>query len=526
MPPALRPLHRAPARSLDAPALPRAPRRRVSRAVTGIAVLTAAMVPSLAAVPSTAAPVPPTPSGLPRAVEALQPYVGQIGCDPVAKPGARAFSALLLATYRDTSTLGIVRDCGVGGPSEHKEGRAFDWGASASDDTQAAEVDALLDWLLAEQDGEPAVRARRLGIMYIIWDRQIWRAYNPSAGWQPYSGQSPHTDHVHFSFGWNGARQDTSWWTGRVSPVDYGPYRAGAPDLPQRQPQPGPAVPERPAEEYLPSPVTAFSPAEDVVLLLSRATSGTAQLRTATRGRLGETEDLGGTLLSEPVAVSRTASTVTTLARGADDALLVRVAVGDRTTPWYALDGVLTERPAASASEGTVEVVGRGRDGRLWHRSSPAAGSWRPWRDLDLPVLAGAAPAAVHRPDGRLEVFAVGEDSAVWHRSRQRQGDWTDWHSVDGRTADDVSAAVTGRTRVTLAVRGTDDRTWVRDVGRDSTGWRSLAGPELATAPTVTAAPGSRTVSLFAVGTDTHLYRVDRDEDGEWGRWVRQEQPD
>ncbi len=491
-------------------------------------MLAAALAPSLvAAQPGVAASVPPTPSGLPRTVEALQPYVGQVGCDPVAKPGVRAFSALLLETYRDTGTLGIARDCGTGGASEHKEGRAFDWGASASDPQQAAEVDALLAWLLAEQDGEPAVRARRFGIMYIIWNRRIWRAYNPSAGWQPYSGASPHTDHVHFSFGWNGARQSTSWWTGRVAPVDFGPYREGAPDLPAPQPPADvPAVPEPPAEEYLPSPVTAFSPAEDVVLLLSRATSGTAQLRTATKGRLGAPEDLGGTLLSEPVAVSRTPSTVTALARGADDALLVRVAQGEHTSPWFTLDGMLTERPAASADDGTIEVVARGRDGRLWHRSSPEAGSWGPWTDLDLPVLAGAAPAVVHRPDGRLEVFAVGENSAVWHRTRRRDGAWTDWHGVGGRTADDVSATVTGRTRVTLAVRGTDDRTWVRDVGRNSTKWQPLRGPELAAAPTVAAAPGSRTASLFAVGTDTHVYRVDRDEDGEWGRWVRQEQPD
>ncbi len=501
------------------------PRRPLSRAFAGVAVLTAALAPGLvAAPPVTAAPVPPTPSELPRAVEALQPYVGQAGCDPVAKPGVSSFSSLLLTTYRDTSTLGIVRDCGVGGASEHKEGRAFDWGASADDPEQAAEVEALLSWLLASDDGEPAVRARRFGIMYIIWDRRIWRAYDPSAGWQPYSGRSPHTDHVHFSFGWNGASRSTSWWTGRVAPVDFGPFRAGGGGGGGGDGAAPPAPPV--TEESLPSPVTAFSPAEGVVHLLSRTTSGTATLRTVERGRAGAAEDLGGTLLSEPVAVSREPGSVTTVAQGADDALLVRVALGDAPTPWYRLDGLLTERPAAAAVDARIEVVARGRDGDLWHRTSPEAGDWGPWTSLGLQVRAGAAPALVARPDGRLEVLAVGEDGEIQHRYRARDGEWSDWHGVGGRTADDVSAAATGRSRTTVTVRGTDDRTWVRDLGRRSTGWRPVDGPELAAPPTIAAAPGSDSVTVYAVGADRMLHRVDRDEDGDWNRWSRLDLPD
>ena len=95
---------------------------------------------------------PPYPTGLPAGVEAFQPYVGQGGCDPVAKPGVRAFSNLLMATYRDTGSLGIVRDCGIGGSSEHKEGRAFDWAVSAYNANHVAEVKAAhLDWLTADQ---------------------------------------------------------------------------------------------------------------------------------------------------------------------------------------------------------------------------------------------------------------------------------------------------------------------------------------------------------------------------------------
>ncbi|MDP9497803.1 MAG: hypothetical protein M3P46_09120, partial [Actinomycetota bacterium] len=130
----------------------RAAARRSAVRRAGHVALTAALGAGLLLTgtePAAAVAVPGTPSGLPSGVEALQPYVGQLGCDPVAKPGVRAFSSMLLITYRDTSSLGIVRDCGIGGASEHKEGRAFDGGASAYNPTHVAEVKAVTDWLLA-----------------------------------------------------------------------------------------------------------------------------------------------------------------------------------------------------------------------------------------------------------------------------------------------------------------------------------------------------------------------------------------
>ena len=50
--------------------------------------------------------------------------------------------------------------------------------------------------------------ARRAGLRTIIWERQIWIA---GAGWAPYL-RDPHTDHVHFGFGWAGARGETSFY--------------------------------------------------------------------------------------------------------------------------------------------------------------------------------------------------------------------------------------------------------------------------------------------------------------------------
>ena len=198
---------------------------RLRRALGTLAAtaLVGAGIVALDVQPAQAAyPVPPTPSGLTASIEASQPYIGQSTCDPTAKPGVSAFRDLLLKTYTDSGSFGIVRDCGAGGQSEHKEGRAFDWKMSASSTRQAGEVSALLSWLLkTDQYGNTAAMARRFGIMYMIWNHKIWKAYDPR--WQAYSGASAHTDHVHFSFGWNGARKWTSYWDGTVAPIDFGP---------------------------------------------------------------------------------------------------------------------------------------------------------------------------------------------------------------------------------------------------------------------------------------------------------------
>lgn len=170
---------------------------------------------------------PATRVHLPAAAEAAQPYVPQDSCDPHAKPGVVAFRALMISTYRRGSDGGIVRACSAGGTSEHKEGRAWDWMLNAHNHADAVAATTLLNWLIkAGPRGQLGWNARRFGIMYIIWDGRIWGAYRAADGWRPYVGASEHTDHIHFSFGWSGAMKRTSWWTGHVAAVDYGPCAA------------------------------------------------------------------------------------------------------------------------------------------------------------------------------------------------------------------------------------------------------------------------------------------------------------
>jgi subtilisin family serine protease len=150
---------------------------------------------------------------LPTELGPVDPYAAyepQRTCDPVAKPGTTSLAALLSQAVPGTTHLGITRPCAQGPRSEHKEGRAVDWGVPAD---AAVAVDAVLAQLLAtDADGNRHALARRMGIMYVIWDGAIWASYRPDDGWRPYRGPDAHRDHVHVSLSWAGADGRTSLW--------------------------------------------------------------------------------------------------------------------------------------------------------------------------------------------------------------------------------------------------------------------------------------------------------------------------
>ncbi len=198
-------------------------RRRSATVVAGVVTGAITLPAGLGLNPAGAAidPKPnPTPAVvLPAKVEAFSPYLGQVSCDPNAKPGVVAFQELVLSYWGHGGTYGIVRSCSVGGQSEHKEGRAWDFKLDPNDYGDQVAGQRIIDWLL-KNDAE---MARRVGIMYIIWNERIWSTYDREDGWRPYHGPDNHTSHIHFSFSWNGAMKRTSWWTGRVAPIEFGP---------------------------------------------------------------------------------------------------------------------------------------------------------------------------------------------------------------------------------------------------------------------------------------------------------------
>ena len=177
----------------------------------------------------------PTPTGLPVAIEPLADYVEQISCQPGYRTGTLALARLLVTTYPNTS-YGGAYNCGMdGNRSEHYDGRAIDWMNTVRDPVQAAQAAAVIKFLMAtDQYGNKFANARRMGIMYVIWNNKIWGSWDGL--WSDYHNcattpstaldSACHRNHMHISLSWNGAKGRTSFWSNRAfAATDYGPCR-------------------------------------------------------------------------------------------------------------------------------------------------------------------------------------------------------------------------------------------------------------------------------------------------------------
>lgn len=158
----------------------------------------------------------------------LEPYAGyqpQTTCRRKPKPGVLLLADWLVA--RGGSYGAITRPCTGSSTSEHKESRAFDWVLDATSETDQALAAALLDELLAPDDtGQPSALARRMGVMYLIWDDQMYASYDGfvakrylSSGCRNRRTCSPtlrHRDHLHVSLTRQGAKGVTSWYVAQA----------------------------------------------------------------------------------------------------------------------------------------------------------------------------------------------------------------------------------------------------------------------------------------------------------------------
>ncbi|MFB9235073.1 coiled-coil domain-containing protein [Plantactinospora siamensis] len=107
-----------------------------------------------------------------------------------------------LHAYQQARAAGFTRYTSChrnGGEGEHPKGRACDFSAAAGgfEDRSATGGDRAYGDRLAAYFIK---NAGRLGVLYVIWYRQIWL---PGTGWKSYSGggspAADHTNHVHLS---------------------------------------------------------------------------------------------------------------------------------------------------------------------------------------------------------------------------------------------------------------------------------------------------------------------------------------
>ncbi len=153
-------------------------------------------------------------------VEPYARYQPQTKCKRTPKAGILQLADALVAHGGGYGP--IARSCGRG-TSEHYESRAFDWTLDASKRKDRRLARAFLKTIFATDDtGEQRAIARRMGIMYIIWNDRMWAAYS---GFEKRSYLSSscrrrkncsttlrHRDHMHISLTRKGARGKTSWY--------------------------------------------------------------------------------------------------------------------------------------------------------------------------------------------------------------------------------------------------------------------------------------------------------------------------
>lgn len=462
--------------------------------------------------PASTPPVPPTPSGLPAAAEPLSPYIPQTSCDYTAKPGVLAFQSVVQSTYPDTGSYGIVNTClAEGMTSEHAEGRAWDWAVSVTNPQQVAEVNALFSWLFAtDANGNSDAMIRRLGIMYIIWNKQIWGSYAAGSGWRPYSCSGVtgcHQDHVHFSFSWAGAWKATSYWSKNVAPVDYGPcIPAGqryAPIYSGFNPNPCPPDVPPPAPT---SDLQLMQQDQNLVVVQGDAGAPVAVIQR----QVGVTADgQYGSVTAAAVSSYQRAHGLSP--SGVVGASTWRAFIGSTPPPPPpppppVVGWADTPAPAEVATPAGTSLFVRTSTGGL-ARKDYASGSWGPWTAVSG-VLIGA-PAAASGPGG-VSVAVRGSTSAVYLGTAVG----SPWQNLGGVVTSSPSVSV-GPYGAEIFVRGTDGGIWTRTSSPTSL-WTPLGGASLSAPAAVVGSDGSAVV--VTVGSNHVLYQ-NRRSGGRWSGW-------
>jgi hypothetical protein len=168
---------------------------------------------------------PASGAGEPAPIEDYPSYQPASRCSPDAKPGTVMLGRWIVRKYGG-GFGGISRRCSRGSTSEHYEGRAFDWTVSASRRADRRRVRAFLaDLLATDKAGNEHARARRMGVMYVIWDDHMYSAWDHYTA-EPYRSSScprlrtcsatlRHRDHLHISLTRRAARAETSWYLRR-----------------------------------------------------------------------------------------------------------------------------------------------------------------------------------------------------------------------------------------------------------------------------------------------------------------------
>ncbi|HEU5038106.1 MAG TPA: hypothetical protein VFT70_13950 [Nocardioides sp.] len=167
-----------------------------------------------------------TPAAAQAQIEDYASYDPSSTCHEEPKAGTAYLARWVVKRYGG-SLVSMSRDCHRRATSEHQNGRAFDWALDAHSRADRQRARAFLGRIFAtDKRGHSDAWARRMGVMYVIWNDRMypaWTGFEP----EPYLSSScrtrkkcsptlRHRDHVHVSLSRQGSRGVTSWYDDRT----------------------------------------------------------------------------------------------------------------------------------------------------------------------------------------------------------------------------------------------------------------------------------------------------------------------
>jgi len=147
--------------------------------------------------------------------------------------------------------------------------------------------------------------------------------------------------------------------------------------------------------------------------------------------------------------------------------------------------------------QASVLAVVQASNGDLWW-SRYSSNTWSGWQQLSGPV--NSPPALCSSGPGTVELLLRGTNNATFHRTFSG-GSWGSWDLAGGLTYSQPACAVLNGV-LYLAVRGTDNATWINTMTVGSgtwDGWTDIGGV-IQYSPVLVASPGR--LDLLVVGMD------------------------
>lgn len=226
-------------------------------------------------------------------------------------------------------------------------------------------------------------------------------------------------------------------------------------------------------------------------------------------------DNLGGTITSEPDISTWGSNRMDVFARGAENALWTRSWNGSNWGAWGFIGGALSSGPGAvSWGVNRIDVVAHATNG------NSVAHWWfdgASWHADDLGGTTNAAPDISSWGPNRLDVFIRGTDNALWHKFWN--GAWSVWEFIGGALTSGPSSVSWGNNRIDIVARAADGS--VAHWWWTGTGWASdNLGGFVASRPTI-ASPEPGRLDVFGQGAENALWHREFIQGSGWAAWER-----